>query len=186
MILGENHLYQRAVVRKIYETAAFDPEGPFGCILSSFHAFLGLQAGITLLTISDWKSRTRRFLAWGSVTSILGYLFSNFSGWIPINKSLWTLPYVLVTSGIGFFVFTVCYFFVDVKKMWNGSPFYWSGLNAILLYIGHIVLRQMLPWDWNIGIMNTHFILLVKAFWNTTLWMIIAYGLFKKQLFLVI
>lgn len=139
--------------------------------------------------MSNWKSRIRRWLSWGAITIIFGLIISNFSkenGWIPINKSLWTLPYVLVTSGIAFFCFSTCYYLVDVLKQWDGAPFYWSGLNAILLYIGHIVARQMLPWNWNIGLMNTHFVMLVKALYNTSLWMIIACVLFEKKIFVAL
>lgn len=188
-ILGIDHVYQHPSASEIYNSTPFDPEGVFGCLLTIFHAFLGLQAGMILLTFPDWKSRIIRWTIWGIVTGLLGGILCNFSkddGWIPINKNLWSLSFVLVTSGLAFVFLAFCYYIIDVKGSWSGVPFFWSGMNAILMYIGHVITHQMLPWHWRIGFMNTHFMLLAKALWNTCMWMVIAFELYRRKVFYTI
>lgn len=34
--------------------------------------------------------------------------------WMPINKKMWTVPFALLTSGIGGFVIFICYYLVDI------------------------------------------------------------------------
>lgn len=93
---------------------------------------------------------------------------------------------MLVTCGLAYVFLAFCYYVIDVKKYWSGVPFYWSGMNAIVMYIGHSVAHSMLPWHWNIGFMNTHFMLLLKASWNTGLWMFIAFELYRRKIFYTI
>ena len=61
-------------------------------MLSIFHVFLGVQAGVTLLVFPGWKSRVRRWLAWAVLTGGIGAILclaSQNDGWIPVNKNLW-------------------------------------------------------------------------------------------------
>lgn len=186
LILGVQHIYQHPTARYVYDSSAFDPEGIFGCILTIVHAFFGVQCGITLTTFPGWKERVTRWLCWGAVTGLIGGFLCNFSkedGWIPVNKNLWSLSFVLVTTCFAFILLALCYMLIDVRKYWNGSPFFYSGMNAILMYIGHMIMHKMLPWHWQIGEMNTHFMRLAECLWNTLLWMGIAYHLYRKKFF---
>lgn len=75
---------------------------------------------------------------------------------------------------MAFALLGLLYFVVDVKQWWNADIFQVTGMNAIIMYVGHTVMHKMLPWHWRIGAMNTHFILMLEALWNTMLWLIIA------------
>lgn len=188
-ILGKHHIYQNPSAHEIYNSTAFDPEGLFGSLLTIVHTFFGLQAGMILTTFPEWKSRIIRWIIWGVTTGLLGAILCSFSkdnGWIPINKNLWSLSFVCVTCGLAFIFLSFCYYIIDVKRKWGGVPFFWSGMNAILMYIGHVLTHQMLPWHWRIGLMNTHFMLLAKALWNTCMWMVIAYELYRRKIFYTI
>lgn len=94
-----------------------------------------------------------------------------------------SLSFVLVTTAFAFLLLTACFFVIDMKRWWNGSPFMYCGMNAILMYIGHTIFHKMLPWHWKIGPMNTHFMLLLESGWNTLLWVGIAYFLYRRKIF---
>ena len=47
----------------------------------------------------------------GALLTFTGLMLST---WIPINKSIWTTPYAVFTSGLAFTVFGCCYWLVDV------------------------------------------------------------------------
>ncbi|XP_055529975.1 heparan-alpha-glucosaminide N-acetyltransferase [Wyeomyia smithii] len=185
-ILGDSHLYQHPTARYMYDALSFDPEGPFGCLPTIFQVFLGLQCGVLMLTHTQPLARVKRLITWATILGLLGGILCGFSkndGWIPVNKNLWSVSYVLVTASLAFLLLLICYLLVDVKGFWNGSPFLYAGMNAIILYVGHTVFHKMLPWHWNIGRMNTHFMLTLEALWNAALWNVIAFVLYRKKLF---
>lgn len=43
---------------------------------------------------------------------------------------------VLVMAGWGFLLLLVLYFLIDHRKLWDGAPFYFVGMNSILVYEG--------------------------------------------------
>jgi len=54
----------------------------------------------------------------------------------PINKRLWTVPFVLVTCGYGLLLFAVFYTVIDGWGWkWIGYPLAVIGANAILIYL---------------------------------------------------
>ncbi|XP_053689802.1 heparan-alpha-glucosaminide N-acetyltransferase [Sabethes cyaneus] len=185
-ILGDSHLYQHPTARYMYDALSFDPEGPFGCLPTIIQVFLGLQCGVLILTHTEPLPRIRRLIVWATVLGLLGGILCGFSkndGWIPVNKNLWSLSYVLATASLAFLLLLICYVLVDVKGFWNGAPFLVAGMNAIILYVGHTIFHKMLPWHWRIGRMNTHFMLTLESLWNAALWNVIAFVLYRKKIF---
>lgn len=92
ILLGVNHIYQHPTAKYIYHSQAFDPEGVFGCLMTIFQVFLGVQCGMVLLVHADAKARVKRWLAWGLFCGIVGGALCSFSketGVIPLNKNLW-------------------------------------------------------------------------------------------------
>jgi len=187
IILGEKHIYQHPTARYTYDAKAFDPEGLAGCLTTFLQVFIGLQCGTTFMVYTEWKARVRRFLIWSVVLGLLSgilCLFSQDDGIIPINKNLWSLSYVLATSSLAFILLTIFYIVIDVRNLWSGTPLVYAGMNAIIMYVGHQVFHAMLPWHWHIGPMNTHFVLLLENLWNSALWVVIAYVLYCKKIFI--
>uniref|UniRef100_A0A1B0DGT0 Heparan-alpha-glucosaminide N-acetyltransferase catalytic domain-containing protein n=1 Tax=Phlebotomus papatasi TaxID=29031 RepID=A0A1B0DGT0_PHLPP len=141
LILSNNHIYQHPTAKTVYGSGAFDPEGVFGCLLTIFQVFLGVQCGMILLVHSDWRARIKRWTIWGGVIGIIGGALCEFrkeDGLIPVNKNMWSLSFVLVTSGIAFILLATMYFVVDVRKgIWRGAPLVYAGMNAIIIYVGH-------------------------------------------------
>lgn len=150
-IFGE-HMYKTPPCHEMYETKVYyDPEGILGTFTSILSVYLGVQAGRILNTFQTVKAKTIRWVAWGLVTSVIGGAlcgFSRDSGSIPINKQLWSLSYVLVTSGMAFVLFAFIFTLVDIFHKWGGRPFFYPGMNAIVIYLGHEMLRNTFPFAW--------------------------------------
>ncbi|XP_060071515.1 heparan-alpha-glucosaminide N-acetyltransferase-like [Ylistrum balloti] len=186
-----NYLYKPLIGMidcEIYNTKTpYDPEGILGTITSCFMCFLGLQAGKILLYFKDVRGRVVRFLSWGFVLCLIAAILCKFSkddGWIPINKNLWSLSFVLCLAGMAFIILTVCYLTIDVWKIWNGAPFYYPGMNSILVYMGHEVLHNAFPVKW--AVPQTHASLLPLNLWGTFFWVFVAIFLFCRKVFIAI
>ncbi|XP_076369113.1 heparan-alpha-glucosaminide N-acetyltransferase-like isoform X1 [Tachypleus tridentatus] len=188
IVLGESHMYQHPTAKVIYLTdLPYDPEGILGFLTSIFLVFLGLQAGKILLTYQEWKPRIIRWLIWGAVIGLIAITLckgSKNDGWIPINKNLWSISYIFATGGMAFLLLSTCYFVIDVKKWWTGAPFYFPGMNSILLYVGHSLTGELFPWSWQVG--QTHWEHLLVDLWGVTLWVIISIWLYYQKVFLTV
>lgn len=177
MILKEAHLHHSATV---YKSGPYDPEGILGTLTAAFQVFLGLHAGIIMMTYKDWKERVVRWLAWAAFFGCVGCVL-HFTNVIPVNKKLWSLSFVFVTTSFSLAFLSACYLLVDVVKVWNGGPFRIPGMNGLLLYVGHMVCYQNFPFHWSIGSMESRALRLCEAIWGTGLWSIIAYVMHAKR-----
>nr|CAI5862246.1 unnamed protein product [Callosobruchus analis] len=194
LILG-THRYQYPTIYHVYEARPFDPEGILGCLTTILQAYLGVQAGVTLLVYKKHSQRLFRWLLWGIIVGALGGALCGFSkedGLIPVNKNLWSLSFVLVTSCFAFSFLSLCYVLVDYKKIWTGKPFLFAGMNAILMYIGHEMTENNFPVRWyphneNSDVLrHTHFNALLSDTWGAAFWLLVSYYLYKIKYFLVI
>ncbi|XP_031628030.1 heparan-alpha-glucosaminide N-acetyltransferase [Contarinia nasturtii] len=187
LIIGTRHLYQRPRATAIYdERMPFDPEGPFGCLLTIVQVFFGVQCGNTLLLFTRPIDRLKRFLSWSIITFLLGGCLCQFSindGLIPINKNLWSLSFVLVTTSVAFLILSIFYVIIDVKCYWSGKPLTFAGMNAILMYIGSELFGRMYPFYWHFNGMNTHFMFLLSNLWTAAAWTFVAYYLYIRNFF---
>ncbi|KAK8754056.1 hypothetical protein OTU49_009163 [Cherax quadricarinatus] len=185
-LLTSQHIYQNPTAKEVYGSAAFDPEGVLGSLTSIFQVFLGLQAGMVLQAHQSHHGRACRWLLWCVLLGAVGAALCNASindGVIPVNKNLWSLSFVMVTSCFAYFLLAVCYLLVDVWGVWSGAPFYQAGMNSIFLYVGHNVAYNIFPWHYAVGLMHTHLATLTETLWGTTLWVIIALYLHHKRKF---
>ncbi|XP_045214219.2 heparan-alpha-glucosaminide N-acetyltransferase-like isoform X7 [Mercenaria mercenaria] len=185
-IFGKGRIYQTPTCKEIYlTTVPHDPEGLLGTLTSCFMCFLGLQAGKILRTFPDWKQRVKRFIIWGIILGVIAVILckgEKNGGFIPINKNLWSLSFVICLSCFAFFLFAFCYVTIDVYRVWSGAPFYYPGMNAILLYMGHEFFSQ--PFRTFLGIQpNSHMVYLPINIWDTAVWIILSYYLYYKEIF---
>ncbi|OWK00363.1 hypothetical protein Celaphus_00019387, partial [Cervus elaphus hippelaphus] len=159
------------------------------------------QAGKILLY---YKDQTRgiliRFAAWGcllkklltslssphprlqGLVSVALTKASENEGFIPVNKNLWSLSYVTTLSSLAFLILLALYPVVDVKGLWTGAPFFYPGMNSILVYVGHEVFANYFPFQWKLGDQQSHKEHLVQNVVATTLWVLIAYVLYRRKL----
>lgn len=187
-LLGENHIYKSPSSRVIYAThMPFDPEGVLGSINSILMAFLGLQAGKIILHYRDLhQSIMSRFLMWGLFLGVISAVLTKCStdqGFIPVNKNLWSLSYVTTLSCFAFVLLVLVYYTVDVKKWWSGAPFYYPGMNSILVYVGHEVLEDYFPFRWRMSNSQSHAEHLTQNLVATSCWVFISYVLYRKKIF---
>lgn len=160
-----------------------------GCLTSILQVFLGVQAGVILKVYKEHLSRLSRWIIWGLFCGLLGGILCNFSkedGVIPVNKNLWSLSFVLVTSCFAFILLSICYYLIDIKNYWTGKPFLFAGMNSLIMYIGHSMTYDNFPIHWYISQENkltTHFIMTVENMWATGIWILISYYLYKINYF---
>ncbi|XP_034948931.1 heparan-alpha-glucosaminide N-acetyltransferase-like [Chelonus insularis] len=182
LILGNNHLYQYSSISSVYQAGPFDPEGILGCFTTIIQAFLGVQAGTILRVYKDWRSRTMRWLILAVIYACIGVIL-HFSSYVPVNKNLWSISFVFITTSFALAVFTACYLLIDVVQLWNGGPFRIPGMNALVMYIGHQMCYQIFPFHWKYGLMNSHTWKTIAALWDTGCWTVIAYVLHHKRIY---
>ena len=188
-VFGDAHIYQHPTCSEIYNTVMpYEPEGLLGVLTSCFLCFLGLQAGKILVTYPDPIARVTRFSVWsvilGSIAAILCKA-SKDDGWIPVNKNLWSLSFVLALSAMAFFLFTVCYLMVDVFHIWTGAPFFFPGMNSIVVYVAHEFFSQPFNTFWGIE-PGSHAIALLVDLMDVSLWIAISFFMYLKGIFISI
>ncbi|XP_026927484.1 heparan-alpha-glucosaminide N-acetyltransferase isoform X2 [Acinonyx jubatus] len=188
LLLGDDHIYQHPSSAVLYHTeVAYDPEGILGTINSIVMAFLGVQAGKILLYYKDQtKDILIRFTAWCCFLGLISIALTKISeneGFIPINKNLWSISYVTTLSSFAFFILLILYPIVDVKGLWTGTPFFYPGMNSILVYVGHEVFENYFPFQWKLGDNQSHKEHLTQNIVASALWVLIAYILYKKKVF---
>ncbi|XP_060772778.1 heparan-alpha-glucosaminide N-acetyltransferase-like [Neoarius graeffei] len=187
-LLGVNHIYQTPSSRVVYQTTVpYDPEGVLGSINSILMAFLGLQAGKILQHYSDHPRQIMtRFLIWSFVLGIISAVLTKCSrdhGFIPVNKNLWSLSYVTTLSCFAFVLLMSCYYIVDVRRWWSGAPFFYPGMNSILVYVGHEVFQDYFPFRWKMRNSQSHAEHLTQNLLATCVWVLISYILYRKKIF---
>jgi len=120
------------------QSKTWDPEGLLSTIPAIATTLTGLVAGYVLT--SERSSREKaRTLALGALASLaLGYAWSFV---FPLNKSLWTSSYALVTSGLAGLLLAALHWTLD--DGWRSlsglraatHPFMILGRNALLLFV---------------------------------------------------
>ncbi|XP_014484008.1 PREDICTED: heparan-alpha-glucosaminide N-acetyltransferase-like [Dinoponera quadriceps] len=184
-VLTVKHMYQYSAISIVYRSGPFDPEGILGYFTTIFQVFLGVHAGVILMIYKDWKERVVRWLLWAALYGVLGCAF-HFSNVIPVNKNLWSLSFVLVSTSFALAFLSACYLLIDVTRVWRGGPFRIAGMNALALYVGHMMCYQIFPFHWWIGEMDSRALVFVKSVWVVALWAIIAYIMHHKRIYITL
>ena len=147
-VLGTSHVYTGPTCGSLYDCQAYDPEGILGCLTSIVLTFLGVQAGRIIKYFPDHRARVVRWVLWGVGLASLALLLCGAKqngGWIPINKNLWSLSYILAQAGTGMLMLCLCYVLVDILHVWSGAPFIFLGMNSIATYCLHEFLASRFP-----------------------------------------
>ncbi len=129
-------------------TKTWDPEGVLSTLPAIGTTLLGLLFG-------EWVRSGRRpftvavgLLAFGLAFTALGVLWGEAAPAglaFPVNKSIWTSSFVLLTGGLAAALFGLTYWIVDVAawRRW-AAPFATYGKNAIAVYVGAGLLADTL------------------------------------------
>ena len=93
-VLGASHLWQGKGI-------AFDPEGILSTFPSIVNVLIGYEATRVLLASEDKEKALRKLFISALVLIALALMWNTV---FPINKSLWTSPFVLLTCGVAILV----------------------------------------------------------------------------------
>lgn len=122
---------------------AWDPEGLLSTLPAIATALIGISAG-------EWlrSGRAATSLLQGLLASALLLLCAGYAWGVvfPINKSLWTSSYVLVTAGWGLVLLALLHWAIDFKG-WRGKWQAWMvvfGVNAITAFVASGMLTKTL------------------------------------------
>ncbi len=115
---------------------AFDPEGILSTIPCIAHCLIGCWAG-TLLTRKeeeqDIQPAIKRIALFGAAILMGGFLLDYA---FPINKSLWSASYVLVTCGLASLLLALLTEIIDVRGKRRWAVFFESfGVNPLFIFV---------------------------------------------------
>ncbi|MGA0557634.1 acyltransferase family protein [Larkinella sp. VNQ87] len=122
-LLG-GHLWKTAKV--------WDPEGILSTLPAIATGLSGILAGALLKSDRPEAEKTAWLFVAGCFSLLGAYVWNGF---FPINKSLWTSSFVLLTSGLALQALALCYWLIDVQgyRRWT-KPFVAFGVNAITVF----------------------------------------------------
>ena len=132
-LLGTGHLYAKMPV---------DPEGIVSTLPAIAHTLIGFMCGKLLLENIPISKKLLYMMVAAVVMLVLGYALS---GWMPINKRVWSTTYVLVTCGWASVLLAALIYIIDVRQLNRGWTFFLVfGMNPLFLYVLSEVLAIVL------------------------------------------
>lgn len=195
LIIPKAHLYKGDGFNNLG-----DPEGLFSTLPAVVSVLAGYFTGDWIRRQSVKSRVTIGLVLFGIGCLIIGSAW----GWVfPINKKLWTSSYVVFTTGWALLLLAACYELIEVRKVrrWD-KPFEVMGLNAISIFVASVLLIKILvrttigagdkaPSTYNwiyqnvfaswLGAVNGS---LFFAIATVLLWLTVAYGMYRRGLFI--
>ncbi len=135
----------------------WDPEGILSTLPAIATGITGMLAGHLIVSEMQQERKIITLFSFGFFALIIGF-FWNYA--FPINKSIWTSSFVMVTSGLAAMLLSVSIYFVDVLGRTRFTkPGIIFGSNAITVYVLSDVWGQLF-YRTNIfgNSMNVHFL----------------------------
>ena len=119
-----------------------DPEGLLSTLPAIVSALAGTFVGEWLRSGREARDKLIGLFVWGNLLLGAGLALS---GWMPINKNLWTSTYVLFTTGFALIVLALAYWYVDIlgRDGW-ALPLDVFGKNSILAFVGSGLMARIL------------------------------------------
>lgn len=177
-----------------YGCGPYDPEGLLGNLTSIFLCYLGLQAGRIMKTYQTHRARFVRLLIHGLIWAAIGTGLcgaSQNAGIVPLNKNLWSFSFVALLGGLAYWLLALFFLLIDWIRIWKGAPFTYVGMNSIVVYMGHEILQEFFPFSWSwrqpgtcAGEYTDHWTKMTSDLAGAAIWLLIAYVLFRKKIFI--
>ncbi len=125
-LLGASHMYR-------IDGLPFDPEGFVSTVPCIAHVLLGVWAGQLLDTEKGHAVRIQRLFIFGTICLFAGFLLDYL---FPINKTLWSSSYVLVTCGLASLMFALLIWIIDMQGRRRWCVFFESfGVNPMAIFV---------------------------------------------------
>jgi predicted acyltransferase len=178
----------------------FDPEGLLSTFPSIATTLLGTLVGEFLRSAASLSHKLRGLIIAGVVGVAAGYAWHP---WFPIYKPLWSSSYVLFMAGAACLALALCWWLIEMRgwRAW-AKPFLWLGSNAILVYalssfmskLGFTIkfavgAQTTTPQNWIYShwfapFANDQNASLLFALSYTALWTLVAWGFYRKKIFI--
>jgi predicted acyltransferase len=125
-ILGEKHLYHG-------EGVAFDPEGILSTLPSIVNVLAGFLAGDFIRRKGNSFESIAKLMMVGAVLILLALTWDMV---FPINKKIWTSPFVLLTVGLDLFILPLLIFVIEIARKQRWTYFFLVfGRNPLFIYL---------------------------------------------------
>lgn len=135
-VIGTAHLWSTS--------KTWDPEGLLSTLPAIATALTGIAAGLVLTGPRSAAEKTAIFLGAGGLSVLAGTAWGQR---FPINKSLWTSSYVLLSSGLAAMLLAVCYWMIDVQQRRRFlHPLVVMGMNPLTLFVLSGFMVKTLLW----------------------------------------
>lgn len=131
-VLGASHLWQGKGI-------AFDPEGLLSTLPAIVNVLLGFEVARILST--GGSSPLKKLAVLGALLIATALIWNMY---FPINKSLWTSPFVLITSGVGVVVLLSLVTLEKTPAKWALGFFTPFGKNPLFIYALSFIWSTML------------------------------------------
>jgi predicted acyltransferase len=120
----KNHMYS--------QTKTWDPEGILSMLPAIASGIIGMLMGQLLNRAQSKLEIVKKMIGFGIGFVILGLIW-NFV--FPINKSLWSSSFVLLTSGLATLCLSLLYYIIDIAnhKNWIKIFLIW-GVNPMIVF----------------------------------------------------
>ena len=158
--------------------------GLLGILSGTLLCYLGVQASHSFIYSTRDRRVCTQWIVSGLICGSLGLLLSHggqSESWIPINKNMWSLTFILVLSSLAFFILTIFYLLVDVYKIFTGAPWLWLGMNSIVVYCGHEICDGRFPIQFQVD--ETHADKLALHVYGVMWWFLIAGLMYYNKVF---
>jgi predicted acyltransferase len=115
------------------DSKVWDPEGIVSTLTATATVLCGILAGHLLRSKLTPEEKTAWFTVGGALLAGAGHLMQI---WMPINKPIWTIPFVVFMAGLAMLCFGCWYWLADVRgwARWF-KPFEVFGMNALAVYV---------------------------------------------------
>ncbi|WP_194973871.1 acyltransferase family protein [Aquiflexum lacus] len=115
------------------EGIPFEPEGILSTFPSVVNVIAGYFAGKFIQQMGNTSKTVKALFIAGVIMIVVCLLWDNL---FPINKKIWTSPYVLLTVGLDLFLIGFLIMVIEVWKKRNWTyPFEVFGRNPLILYV---------------------------------------------------
>jgi predicted acyltransferase len=170
-----------------YKNQSIDPEGLLSNITSIVNALAGVFTGRYMIKNRNNPGTLLLVLSCiGVVVIVIGLCWDLV---FPINKTLWTSSFVLVTVGWSILLLTVFYAVIDVLKLTRWATFFAViGTNSIIIYLA----SSVIDWKYSSQSLFGGLVLQLPSNWQPLFVMIatiflqwlLLYWLYTRKIFI--
>lgn len=126
ILIGESRMYMG-------EGIPFDPEGILSTLTSTVNVIAGYLVGKFIQRKGNTSATVQILFIAGISLIAVSYLWDHI---YPINKKIWTSPYVTLTVGWDLLILGALIFIVEIRKQTTWTYFFQAfGRNPLILYV---------------------------------------------------